>query len=212
MPHVDLHQCGSSLAVISRCLKVSDSSFQTWIQKYKKHKTIQRWEHIEATSEDLSQEVEAWVKTGFPSRQLPQDDLKISYKVTLGQQSPGVGLAVTKPWSLSHRKLMSSSLKAKCEQKDLQTWASSTSSVKRSGPRLQETVVESFWKETWNFWPREAISGQTKYEGSLCVLLTLMKEIKIKYWNFFSLYSGISQIKSIFIFIDLKQKQKIPWQ
>jgi hypothetical protein len=44
--------------------------------------------------------------------------------------------------------------KSVCEQGDLQTWLSYTSSVRRNGPKLIQLIVGSLWKATRNIWPK----------------------------------------------------------
>lgn len=60
--------------------------------------------HIEAASEGISQEVEAWAQMGLPNGQWPKHSSKLFTKWLKIQQSQGIGVAFTKAWSQSHRK------------------------------------------------------------------------------------------------------------
>jgi hypothetical protein len=53
--------------------------------------------HNLATSQDISQEVKAWSQRGLPNDNDPKHTSKVVAKWLKGQQSQGIGLAITKP-------------------------------------------------------------------------------------------------------------------
>ena len=59
--------------------------------------------YIEATSQDISQEVKAWSQMGLPNGHDPKHTSKVVAKWPLGQQSQGIGEAITKPRPQSYR-------------------------------------------------------------------------------------------------------------
>ena len=118
-----------------------------------------RWHHevgklrgyIEATSQDISQEVKAFFQMGLPHEQWPQAYFQSCGKMALGQQSQGIGVAITKPWPQSKCVVRTEKV---CEQGGLQTWLSYTTSIRRNGPNFTQLIVGSLWKAIWNVWPK----------------------------------------------------------
>ena len=62
--------------------------------------------YIEATSQDISQEVKGWSQMGLPNGQWPQACFQSCGKMASGQQSQCIEVAITKPWPQSYRKFV----------------------------------------------------------------------------------------------------------
>ena len=73
--------------------------------------------YIEATSQDISQEVKAWSQMGLPNGQQPQANFQSYGKMSKGQQSQGIEVGITKPWPQSYRKCMGR-IQRVCESKE----------------------------------------------------------------------------------------------
>ena len=68
--------------------------------------------YIEATSQDISQEVKAWSQMGLPNGHWPQAYFQSCGKMAWGQQNQGNGVAITKPWPQFYRKCVGRTEKA----------------------------------------------------------------------------------------------------
>ena len=53
--------------------------------------------YIEASSQNISQEVKAWSQMGLPNGQRHQAHFQSCGKMAKGQQCQGIGVAITKP-------------------------------------------------------------------------------------------------------------------
>lgn len=113
------------------------------------HKERTLCRNIEATY-DVRQEVKAWAQMALDSD--PKDITKLvtnwfqDYKVSYG-------VVITLLWPLHNsvlQKMCGRSWKVVYMQGDLQTWLTSTSSVRRNGPEcyFTVTIVRTLWKET----------------------------------------------------------------
>ena len=118
----------------------------TWPSQNRWHHVEKLWIYIEATSQDISQEVKAW-------SQLDNDPKHTSTVVAKWLKDNKVKVLEwpSKPWPQSYRNFVGRTENV-CEQGGLQTWLSYTSSVRGNGPKFTQLIVGSLWKATRDVW------------------------------------------------------------
>lgn len=142
-----------------------------------------RWHHekrklcgyIEAASEGISQEVEveAWAQMALPNEQWPKHSSKLFTKWLKYNKVKVLEWSQSQRPDLNLIENMWVALKGEWEQEGLQAWPRYTSSVKRTGPWCPSTTVESWWKDTWNIWPKW---------NSVGAILPNTKEAYVCFW------------------------------
>lgn len=140
-----------------------------------------RWHHekrklcgyIEAASEGISQEIEAWAQMALPNDQWPKHSSKLFTKWLKYNKVKVLEWSQSQRPDLNLIENMWVALKGEWEQEGLQAWPRYTSSVKRTGPWCPSTTVESWWKDTWNIWPKW---------NSVGAILPNTKEVYVCFW------------------------------
>jgi hypothetical protein len=126
----------------------------------------------------------------------------------LGQQSQGIGVAITKPWHQSYRTFVGRTEKV-CASKETYKPDSVTPSLSGGmGQNVPNLYVGSLWKATWNVWPTlnnlKAMLPNTNWVyANFWPTGNVMKEIKAELNHSLSYYSDISH--SVLILTDRRQ-------
>ena len=166
-----------------------------------------RWHHevgklcwyIEATSQDISQEVKAWLQMGLPNGQWPQAYIQSCGKIVFRMKKDNKVKVLewpSKPWPQSHIKFVGRTEKA-CASKEAYKPDSVTPAVRRNRPKFTQFFVGRLWKATLKVWPRtnnlKAILPNTNWVYvNFWPTGNLMKEIKAEISHSLYYYSDIS--------------------
>ena len=152
--------------------------------------------YIEATSQDISQEVKAWSQMCLPNGQWHQAYFQSCGKIALRTTSQGIGVAIAKPWPQSYRKCGGRTEKA-CASKEAYKPDSVIPALRRNGPKFTQLIGGSLWKASRNIGLKlnnlKAMLPNTNWVYvNLWPTGNVMKEIKAEINQSLYYYSNIS--------------------